>query len=71
MDCIEGVPQRATLPEQQLFTTYGNLKQIIQQEIDRLVHGRVEFHSNHTLEVCNSKCYGYAMFVAGAYHQLL
>lgn len=52
MDSVEGIPHRAALPEQQLFTTYGNLKHFIQHEIDRLVVGRVEFRSHHTLEVC-------------------
>ena len=53
MDSAEGVAQRAALPEQQLFTTYGNLKSFIQHETGRLVADRVQFHSRHTLEVCS------------------
>ena len=53
MDSVEGVPQRATLPEQQLFTTYGNLKSFILDEIERLVGDRVRYRCHYTLEVCS------------------
>ena len=51
MDSEEGMPQTAMLPEPQMFTTYGNLKRFIRDEIERHATGRVEYHSHCTLEV--------------------
>lgn len=51
MDSDEGMPQTAMLPEPQMFSTYSNLKRFIRDEIDRLAAGRVEYHSQCTLEV--------------------
>jgi hypothetical protein len=51
VEAIAPRPEAVPLPGAQLYTTYSRLKRFVIEELERLVHGRVTYHSEHRLVV--------------------
>ena len=51
LDCLTSQPEVAPLAAAELFTTYGLLKSLVKEELDRIGKDRVVYHDNHTLLV--------------------